>query len=132
MRVLRALGVLLLLASWIPASHADGGTVLSRQDAGAFTVTLFAASQPLHTGLADLSVMVQDKATGDVLLDPTVDLTLDSQTVRFQPNRLMQSVTVSFPHAGRWRLTLRIHRGKETIVREVIELHIETGLDRLR
>ena len=114
MRVLRALGVLLLLVGWAPALLADGGSVLFRQDAGAFTVTLFAASQPLHTGPADLSVMVQDKATGDVLLDSQVDLTLDGETVRFQPNRLMQSVTVTFPHAGAWKLKLRVQRGNET------------------
>jgi hypothetical protein len=114
MRVLRALGALLLLASWAPVSYADGGAVLFRQDAGSFTVTLFAASQPLHAGPADLSVMVQDKATGEVLLDPQVDLTVGGETVRFQPNRLMQLATVTFSHAGDWKLKLRVHRGGET------------------
>jgi hypothetical protein len=114
MRVLRALGVLFLLAGWTLATYADGGAVLFRQDAGAFIVTLFATSLPLHAGPADLSVMVQDRATGDVLLDPQVDLTFGDETVRLQPNRLMQSATVTFAHAGAWKLNLRVHRGSET------------------
>ncbi len=36
--------------------------MLLHQDAGAFTVTLFAAPQPLQVGAADFSVMVQDRS----------------------------------------------------------------------
>jgi hypothetical protein len=131
MRVLRALGVLFLLAGWTLATYADGGAVLFRQDAGAFIVTLFATSLPLHAGPADLSVMVQDKTTGDVLLDSTVDLTLASQTIRFQPNRLMQSATVNFAHAGRWRLALRVHRGNQSAELST-ECTVEPGHSRAR
>ena len=54
--------------------------MLLHQDAGAFTITLFAAPQPLHTGAADLSVMVQDRSSGEVLLDPVIDLTVAPET----------------------------------------------------
>ena len=80
--------------------------MLLHQDAGAFTITLFAAPQPLHAGAADLSVMVQDRNSGEVLLDPVIDLTVGrkrgrmQQTVRLArgqaSNRLLQAATVHF------------------------------------
>jgi hypothetical protein len=115
MKRLFPLAALLL---WVTAAYGDGGTMLLHQDAGAFTVTLFAAPQPLHTGAADLSVMVQDRSSGEVLLDPTIDITVGTQqTVRLErgqaSNRLLQAATVHFPKAGKWRLGLSIHRGND-------------------
>ncbi len=98
--------------------------MLLHQDAGAFTITLFAAPQPLRTGAADLSVMVQDRSSGEVLLDPVIDLTVapeaasaSQQTVRLAKgqasNRLLQAATVHFSSAGKWRLTLLVRRGND-------------------
>jgi hypothetical protein len=103
---------------WATAAYGDGGTMLLHQDAGAFTVTLFAAPQPLHTGAADLSVMVQDRSSGEVLLDPTIDITVGSQpAVRLAigqaSNRLLQAAQVDFPKPGKWSLALSIHRGND-------------------
>ena len=61
MKAFRSPGRVLMLGTWATAAHGDGGPMLLHQDAGAFTITLFAAPQPLHTGEADLSVMVQDR-----------------------------------------------------------------------
>jgi hypothetical protein len=103
---------------WATAAYGDGGTMLLHQDAGAFTVTLFAAPQPLHAGAADLSAMVQDRNSGEVLLDATVDITVGTQqTVRLSrgqaSNRLLQAATVDFPKPGKWRLELSVHRGND-------------------
>jgi len=114
MKGLLPLAALLL---WATAAFGDGGTMLLHQDAGAFTVTLFAAPQPLHTGAADLSVMVQDRGSGEVLLDPTIDITVGSETVRLArgqaSNRLLQAATVNFSKPGKWRLTMLVHRGND-------------------
>ena len=72
-----------MLGMWATAAHGDGGTMLLHQDAGAFTITLFAAPQPLHAGAADLSVLVQDRSSGEVLLDPVIDLTVAERKRRF-------------------------------------------------
>jgi len=124
---MKALYVLacLLLAIGATAARADGGAMLLHQNAGSFTITLFAAPQPLHTGSADLSVMVQDRSSGQILLDPVIDLTVAApvagaapQTVRLAKgqasNRLLQATTVQFPSAGKWRLTLAVRRGNDT------------------
>jgi hypothetical protein len=122
MKALRPLATVFLLASWALAARGDGGTMLLHQDAGGFTVTLFAMPTPLQVGDADLSVMVQDKNSGKVLLDPVVDLTVVPQTadatgltVRLArgqvSNRLLQAATVHFSQSGLWRLMLLIQRG---------------------
>jgi hypothetical protein len=124
MKALYALAVFVMLGA--TAAHADGGAMLLHQDAGAFTITLFAAPQPLHTGAADLSVMVQDRSSGEILLDPVIDLTVapaaataTQQTVRLAKgqasNRLLQASTVHFSSAGRWRVTLAVRRGNDTV-----------------
>jgi hypothetical protein len=125
MRALYLLAACLLLIMAATRARADGGAMLLHQDAGAFTITLFAAPQPLHVGAADLSVMVQDRSSEEVLLDPVIDLTIapqaassTQQTVRLSKgnasNRLLQASTVHFSTAGRWRLTLAVRRGNDT------------------
>jgi hypothetical protein len=124
MKALYPLAAFLMLAMGTSAARADGGAMLLHQDAGAFTITLFAAPQPLRTGDADLSVMVQDRSSGEILLDPIIDLTVapkppgaSPQTVRLAKgqasNRLLQACTVHFPAAGTWHLALLIRRGNE-------------------
>ena len=107
------------LLMWAAAAYGDGGTMLLHQDSGAFTVTLFAAPQPLRTGDADLSVMVQDRSSGEVLLDPTILLTVGTeQTVRLQKgqatNRLLQAATVHFSKPGSWRLAISVQRENDS------------------
>jgi len=126
MRTLRPLAAVFILGMWAAAARGDGGTMLLHQDSGPFTITLFAAPQPLQVGVADLSVMVQDRSSGDVLLDPAVDLTVAPEAVDASPrtlrltsgqasNRLLQAATLRFPHAGKWRLTLLVSRAGETV-----------------
>jgi hypothetical protein len=125
MKALYPLAAILMLAMGASAARADGGAMLLHQDAGAFTVTLFAAPQPLRTGDADFSVMVQDRSSEEILLDPVIDLTVapaaasaTQQTVRLTKgqasNRLLQASTVHFSGAGNWRLTLAVRRGNDT------------------
>jgi hypothetical protein len=125
MKALYPLAAFLLLAMGASAARADGGAMLLHQDAGAFTVTLFAAPQPLRTGDADFSVMVQDRSSGEILLDPVIDLTVapavasaTQQIVRLTKgqasNRVLQASTVQFSRSGKWRLTLAVRRGNDT------------------
>ncbi len=125
MKALYPLAAFVMLTIGATAARADGGAMLLHQDAGAFTITLFAAPQPLRTGDADLSVMVQDRTSGEVLLDPVIDLTVAAeaasttkQTVRLAKgqasNRLLQAATVHFSSSGKWRVTLAVRRDNDT------------------
>ena len=117
MKALRRLAAVFMLSMAATATHGDGGTMLLHQDAGAFTITFFAAPQPLQVGTADFSVLVQDRSSGEVLLDPILDLTVDGTTIRLTTghvsNRLLQSATVHFPSPGKRRLKLTVRRGSE-------------------
>ena len=115
-RLWLAIAVLLLGTT---AARGDGGTMLLHQDGGRFTVTLFAAPQPLHVGSADISVMVQDRSSGDVLLDPVIEVTLDQEPpVRLASgqasNRLLQAATVHFSRPGQWAVAITVQRGKDS------------------
>jgi hypothetical protein len=118
------LAVVLVLGVWATGARGDGGTILLHQDAGPFIITLFATPQPLQVGGADLSVMVQDRSSEEVLLDPVIDLSTApeaergvQQTVRLErgraSNRLLQAATVNFSRAGKWRLMLLVRRGND-------------------
>jgi len=124
MKSLCRLAVVLVLGVWATGARGDGGTILLHQDAGPFTITLFATPQPLQVGGADLSVMVQDRSSEEVLLDLVIDLSVApeaeralQQTVRLSrgqaSNRLLQAATVHFSRAGKWRLTLLVRRGND-------------------
>jgi hypothetical protein len=67
-------------------SWADGGKVLFQRKAGSFNITLFAASNPVRVGKADLSVMVQNTADQSPVLDATVRVHL----VRREPNAISE------------------------------------------
>jgi hypothetical protein len=118
------LAAVLVLWMWAIGAWGDSGTMLLHQDAGPFTVTLFAAREPLQVGDVDLSIMVQDRNSGEVLLDPVIDLSAApeaadalQQTVRLArgqaSNRLLQACTVHFSRAGKWRLGLLVQRGND-------------------
>jgi hypothetical protein len=117
MKALCRLVAVFMLAMGTMAAHGDGGTMLLHQDAGAFTITLFAAPQPLQVGPADFSVLVQDRSSGEVLLDPILDLTVSGTTVRLTrgqaSNRLLQAATVQLSSPGKLRLTLAVRRGSD-------------------
>lgn len=112
----------------------DGGAMLLHQDAGPFTVTLFAAPQPLQTGTGDISVMVQDRASNQTLLYPVVEVSLDQQpAVRLQAglssNKLMQSASVQFTQAGRHQLSVVVRRGQD-VAQLSTSCSVEAGYSR--
>jgi hypothetical protein len=118
MKALHRLAAVFIVVMAATAAHGDGGTILLHKDAGPFAVTLFAAPQPLQVGTADFSVLVQDRSSGEVLLDPILDLTVTGNTtVRLTrgqvSNRLLQSATVHLSNPGKLHLTLGIHRGSD-------------------
>lgn len=101
---------------------ADGGRVRLRQDAGSFAITVFTAPEPLAAGLADVSVLAQDRQTGAVLLDACVEITLVGpsggapSTLQARPgtNRLLKAASVTLNRPGPWRLEVVVQRAGET------------------
>ena len=120
--------MLLMIVMLAPlVAHADGGTVQLREASGPFVVTVFAAPEPLRVGPIDTSVLVQDRETGRVILDATVNLAFQpvaGTSPRFQTrathaqarNKLLQAVTIDVPAPGWWTIQVFVSRDREQAV----------------
>jgi hypothetical protein len=112
---LLAIAVLLMATA---TAYGDGGAMLLHQDSGPFTITLFAAPQPLHTGTAEISAMVQDRTTNQTLQDTQIDLAVDQNPpVHLEPgqssNKLMQSASIHFAQPGQHKLAITVRRNNQ-------------------
>jgi hypothetical protein len=130
-RILLAFAVLLLGAA---TAYGDGGAMLLHQDSGPFTITLFASPQPLRTGMTEISVMVQDRPSGQVLTDPTIDVTLNQESaMRLAPgkagNKLMQSAELQLSRAGRSQVEVVVRRGND-VARLTAQFNVEADHSR--
>jgi hypothetical protein len=112
-----ALAAAALLAVVAPAL-ADGGRIRLRQTSGPFALTVFTAPEPLAVGPVDVSVLVQDGATGEVVMDadvtvrlraPGADAFVERPTFR-GTNRLLRSASVAFDAPGRWGYQVVVRR----------------------
>jgi hypothetical protein len=131
MRHRRVTGVglaMLFAAILVPASMlADGGVVCLRKASGPFVITVFINSAELRAGPADVSVMVQNRASREIVLDADVLLrlqsiapggqVLESWASRKQAtNKLLESAIVDLPSSGEWKLTVLVRRGSEKAI----------------
>ena len=71
-----ALPMILLLGLSPHDARADGGIIRLREAQGPFMVTVFSSPEVAAGGLADVSVLVQERETGKIMLDADVNLTL--------------------------------------------------------
>lgn len=116
----RCLISLAFLLAWCftPTAVADGGQILLHQTSGSFAITVFATPQPLTSGDADLSVLVQDGASQQPVLDVDVSLRLQPPSgpivpvaLNQQSSQLMRSAEYHFAQPGHWGLTVEVSRG---------------------
>lgn len=112
-----------VLLAAIHAALADGGRLQMRTDTGPFTVSLFTTPNNLTAGPADLSVLVQDAASSDVLMDAAITLTLtdpSGTTLVVRPshaqatNQLLQDAQVNLKARGRWRINVQVVHGTQS------------------
>ena len=90
-------------------------------------MTVFVAPQTLQVGLIDTSVLVQDRETGRVILDPTVNLELQPSantnprvSVRaihsHAKNKLLQAAAIDVPSPGWWVVKVFVRRDQDEVV----------------
>jgi hypothetical protein len=113
----RALFRLLLLSSFLlpPSSllRADGGTVRLSERQGGYRVTVFTAPTPLRAGPVDVSVLVQDARTGQLVPQARVtvraaprgrssEAILSDATTEAASNKLFRAALFDLPEPGWW------------------------------
>ncbi len=110
-----AFGILLSGAS---RAMADGGRVQFSQIVAPYRITVFTSPTPLRAGTVDISVLVQQAETGDVVHDTTIDLELHSAemtirqraTAEMSTNKLLQSATFVLPSTGLWNVSIGVRK----------------------
>ncbi|HET6883692.1 MAG TPA: hypothetical protein VFI31_26295 [Pirellulales bacterium] len=107
-----------ILAMLSSVAMADSGTIRASQRHGNVQVTVFSEPTPLVAGPVDLSVLVQDVATGEVLY-PAIDIELSPRPEDSIPlheratrtaatNKLFQAANFELPDAGWWDVKVDI------------------------
>ena len=123
------------------AAQADGGAVCLHEAAGQFLVTVFVSPYPLRAGPADISVLIQDRQTGGVVLDPAIKLALyplsakgshllTQAKLELATNRLLQAARLELPDPGWWVLNVSVSRGGEEAVLSTT-LQVVPGTNRI-
>jgi hypothetical protein len=101
----------LILATACPPLCADGGTLRFSAVQGGYRISVFTAPIPFRKGPVDISVLVQDRKTGEVMASTqvTVRMTKPGQAVLQFPasanaatNKLFRAAQFDLPAPGRW------------------------------
>lgn len=101
----------------------DGDVMRMQQTSGPFRISVFTEPDPLASGPCDVSVLVQDRDTGEPILDAPVSLAITHTKSADDPPvlipatseasslKLLEAGTVNLPHAGAWNLRVMVRRG---------------------
>ncbi len=103
-------------------AFADGGTVRLSERHVNYQITMFTSPTPVRAGTVDISVLVQDAASGEAVTDVPVEISLAAadkpQEIQSQPattaaatNKLFRSAIFAIPHAGRWMVNATVGSG---------------------
>lgn len=100
--------------------RADGGQVRAVQSDRGKLITVFTSPTPMCAGLADVSVAVQDAATGHVCdeaqtfielkhRDSTIPVIRTAATSQAATNKLLRAAVIDLPAQGPWDVTVRVY-----------------------
>ena len=114
------LAIVLVLGGFPLAAIADGGTLRLSETQAPYRISVLTSPNPFRAGPVDVSVIIADAATGDLLPDVKVDLRLapgaDPSDVRqYQairgngPNKLLHSANFALPRAGLWKVQIDVN-----------------------
>ncbi len=98
---------------------ADGGTLRLRHQAGNYRVAVFTSPAILRAGPVDVSVLVQDAATGKHMPQTQVTVSFREEgssastleqpaTVGAATNKLFHAAEFDLPRAGRWSVAVEL------------------------
>jgi hypothetical protein len=127
--------LLSIISIEIPNSFADGGQVQLQQAAGSCVITLFTPSSTLRPEKTDFSVMVQDRESGDPVMNAGVKLSFRGENGSFvqsdaqrgvASNKLLYAAVVTLPAAGRWKVQIDVSRG-QNFCSTAGELTVQSG-----
>jgi hypothetical protein len=106
--------------------HADGGAVRLSERKGDYRITVFTSPTPLRAGPVDISVFVQDVATGEPIPEARIMVRAaphehpeaaihQRATTEAATNKLFQVAIFDLPHSGWWEAAIIIEGLREPI-----------------
>jgi hypothetical protein len=121
-RSVRSLVQLALVAALLLAHssllRADGGVLRLRQKAGGYQIAVFTLPTPFRAGPVDVSVLVQDAATGECAPEAQVSVCLKAPeterileypaTTEAATNRLFHAAVFELPEPGWWDVEVTV------------------------
>jgi hypothetical protein len=119
----RIIPLLLLATAFVLA---DGGKVEFQRKAGAFNITLFSTPSPVRVGRTDFSVMVQNVASSQVILDADVRLHFVQRGANSiaevsaparhdkATNKLLYAAAVDLNSTGKWRVEITVQTARDS------------------
>ncbi len=132
--VLPALTLILPLAALVygylapSAIDMDGDVVRMQAATGPYRISVFTAPDPLPAGPCDVSVLVQNRDSGEAVLDAPVGLAIERPDSANDPPalipatseassiKLLEAGTVDLPHRGQWNLRVTVRSGSSESV----------------
>lgn len=105
-------------------AQADGGRLIRVERSHGWIVSIFVAPDPPRVGPIDVSILIQEEATGTVINDAEIAVTLTSlrdtnvtlsapASRRQATNKLLQSALLVAPSPGEWQGTIHCSAGSE-------------------
>jgi len=110
------LGLLILATACRPVC-ADGGSLRFSAVRGSYRISVFTAPTPFRKGPVDISVLVQDRGTGELMASTrvTVRMTKPGQpaieclaTAEAATNKLFRAAQFELPAPGRWEMQVQV------------------------
>src|SRR5947209_860762 len=99
-------------------ARADGGAVRLCERASGYQIAVFTSPTPLRAGPVDVSVLVQDAATGECVPDARVTVRLTAPeggralefpaTTEAATNKLFRAAEFQLPEPGWWDVTVAV------------------------
>jgi cytochrome c oxidase assembly factor CtaG len=112
----------------------DGDVVRLQENSGRFRISVFTAPDPLSAGPCDISVLVQDRNSGEIVLDAPVSLAIDppdsvhgppaevAATTEASSMKLVKSGTMNLTREGAWNLRVLVGGASEGQVQSVLNV----------
>jgi len=107
----------LILATACPPLRADGGSLRLSAVEGGYRISVFTAPTPFRQGPVDISVLVQDRRTGEPMESARVTIRMTKPglpaleypaTAEAATNKLLRAAQFELPAPGRWEMQVQV------------------------
>jgi hypothetical protein len=107
----------LCLGPWCAPAKADGGSLRLAAKKGGYQISVFTAPTPFRAGSVDISALVQDATTGDLVTQARVIVRMTKPgrfalefpaTVEAATNKLFRAAQFELPEPGHWEMQVGV------------------------